>query len=216
MVYGQAFANMLTAWLLEQRSKGSSFVWNNPSCWTSNHPPSCSWQENICWCLPCPAHKNKWANQSSTTPKGNSDSFFMSQNLKKCWIVLDPWKKNKEPVLGQTYRADYAHGVPGLWNVVIYICCTCWFQPYQYVLWVTECVFIAEVCTFGYPSFDSFVHSLCCFSECMYTLPQKCLEKLLSKTDLKLQEVPCLCFSDLFTKYCTGSGAIFYTHTGTA
>lgn len=207
---------MLTAWLLEHRSKGSSFVWSNSSCWSSNYPPPCSGQKNICRCLPCPKHKNKWAKQSRTVPKCNSDSLFMFQNLKKCWIVLDSWKnKKEEPVFEQTYRADYAHGVPGLWNVIS-ICYTCWFQPYQYVLWVTECIFTAEVCTFGYPSFDSFVHSLGCFSERMYSLPQKHLEKLLSKTDLVLQGVPCLCFSDLFTKYCTGSGAIFYTHIGTA
>lgn len=71
-------------------------MWSNSSCWTSNHPPSYSWQENICWCLPCPTHKNKRAKQSRTAPKGNSDSFFMSQNLKKCWIVLDPGKKIKK------------------------------------------------------------------------------------------------------------------------
>lgn len=90
-----------------------------PSCWTSNYPPSCSRQENICRCLPCPTHKNKWAKQSRAAPKCNSDTLFISQNIKKCWIVLDFWgqkKKNKkEPMLGQTYRADYAHGVPGLW-----------------------------------------------------------------------------------------------------
>lgn len=56
----------------------------------------------------------------------------------------------------------------------------------------------------------SFIHSPCWCSACMYSLPQKGLEKLLLKTDLKLQGVPSLCFPDFFTKYYIASGTIFY------
>lgn len=45
-----------------------------------------------------------------------------------------PCGKKNELMLGQTYRADFAQGLPGQWHVLIDIWCTCWSQHWQYVL----------------------------------------------------------------------------------
>lgn len=122
--------------------------------------------------------------------------------------------KKEEPVLGQTFRADYALGCLACGMLLSVFVAPADFSPISMfyglpnVFSLQKSVHLATLALT--PLFTP-----CCFSEGMCSLPQKCLEKLLSKTGLKLQGVPCLCFSDLFTKYCTGSGAIFYVHTRT-
>lgn len=54
-----------------------------------------------------------------------------------------------------------------------------------------------------------FIHLLCWFSDGLYSLPQKHVEKFFLKTDPELQGVPCLCFPDFFTEFCIGSASVF-------
>lgn len=157
--------NCMTAWAEEQ---GCTFVW---SCWASNHPPSCSRQENICKCLPYPTHKNKWTKQSRTAPKCNCDRLFMSQNLKKCWIVLYSWerKKKEEPVLGQIYRADYAHGCLACGMLLSIFVAPADFSPISMFYGLPNVFPLQKSVLLATLALTPLL-TPCCFSECMYSL----------------------------------------------
>lgn len=205
MVYGREFSYELTACLLEHRSRGlgSLSMWSNSAMlrvcewllWTIKYPPSCSRQENIYRCLPRPIHTNKWAKWSRTAPEYNSDSLFIPSTSRNVELFLPCGKKNKT-ILGQILpKGCLARGVflsvfdaPGDLRPISMFC------KLPNVVFSQNSVHLATLTLT-----PSFSRSPCWFSDCMFSLPQQGPEKLLLKSDLKLQGVLRLCFPEILT-----------------